>query len=207
MTIKELLKEIEEFDLKNAKEPKDIRIILGKDVYGGPKARTIEPFCKATKIDFYKKFGQVAFIIDDLAFQPSELYVLGVLLRSLDKAVTFLEGLKTIDEGYEKFINYLYYTKHIVLINREGNASKFEVFKHRNVTDVLIVGSKTSKRALKNLKENKNIKMSKCVHCSPKNQGKDDNDEYYTTWFKYDDKYLEKVDDLKQTSLNSFFIL
>lgn len=205
-TIDDLINEINGYSANGKSEPTNIKILLGYDVYN-PNNRVVESYCKSTNISIYKDFEQVAFLMEDLSFQSSEIFVLGLMLRSLDAASIFLDKLKNISYGYVKFVEYLYYEKGIVLINRNTKSNLFKNMKSKPITHVLNIGKEMCKKVYKELSKHSGIKMAQCLHCSPINLASLNRDKYYSIWFKYEDIYLNQIQIAPMLSLKDFYIL
>lgn len=206
MTVDELIKEIEYFIPDYSKQPESLKLIIGQEGYNG--VCDDEKYCLNSEIKYYKRFKEVAFLLESMVPAPSELFILSVLFSSIDNAVEFLDKITTIKEPYVKTVEFLYFKYGIILINRKGKYRRFDIFKNENVTDILNIGLKPCPTIISHLNKCLNIpKGSSCLHCSPFNMATSFKS-YFNIWFRKDEKSLKKIDGLSgNTSFKDFSIL
>lgn len=133
-------------------EPKEIKIIFGISDY----FTRIQKF--DTEIKAYELFGSVAFLLNNRCdFISSESRIWNILLGFNNaKTKQFLWRIKSSYPNgkktrinFIKLIQYLYFEKGLLLLNREKKENKcFEYFKNKNVVDVLFVGTSYKYKSL-----------------------------------------------------------
>ena len=203
MDLNTLLIEIEKYDYSKSMKPSQLSVILG---YDSVNSNRTDSFSENTNIDIYKSFMEVAFLFEEFAINASEIFMLGILLGSIDNASNFLKKMKALDNGYEKLINYLYYKKHIVLVNRNTKANQLiELAREYDIKEVLIIGKEhVSKKALSLLKPD--TLVGQVLHCSPRNLSIYP-DEFFNVWFLHNDLFINNIESFKKTKFDSFNLL
>lgn len=206
VTILQLINLIDTYKIDTSKKIREVKIVLGEEGYSG--VCWDEDYCiNHSSIDIYKEFKEVAFIMNDLSYKCSELFVLGLILGDNKLAIEFLDGLRKIKDGFYKFIEYIYYEHGIVFINRVEKKKCFELFDKNGykVTDVMIIGSKPYLSCINKMKSSVPA-TGKLIHCSSYNLGSDPED-YAKTWITHDDNRIKKISNHSKTSFNKFIII
>lgn len=200
MTIDDLINDIENMDSTEKTELDELKVIIGQNGFNG--FCDDERYALTSPIDIYKTFKEVAFIEEKFNLAASEIFVVGLLFGNLNIAAKFIDCAKKKGLHYSKFVEFLYYKHHIVLVNRKSKAIRFKVFDTKFVTDVLNVGGTLCDSVIKHLsKKNKKVRMGQCLHCSPKVMN---TDRYFRLWFLNDDSSINSIGKFLKTSFNEF---
>ena len=126
------------------KEPNHIKIIFGLSDFHYPIQKYSGP------IEIYKKFGSVAFLLNNRCdYISSETRVWNILLgENTENTKLFLNKIKAVTPNsietrinISNLISCLYFEKGVLLLNRNvEDMTLFKIFQNKNVTDVLFLG-------------------------------------------------------------------
>ena len=184
MNMLELLIEIENFH--GSIEPNNIKLIVGKSNLSYDVQSKYDII---GNIDIYKHFKHCAFVVEKwkTSLNDAECCVWSLLLDiSLSESKDFLNNIKS-KKMENKLIEWLYFKQGIIMINRQGYAKDFRIFKKYQVSHVLIVSDYSYKVVLSNF--DKLTKVGIVPHPSKQNWGilKDE------TWGKHTNKHVKSA--------------
>jgi hypothetical protein len=207
-TANQILSQYLEFKEKNQCHlPNKLLLITGQDRYNDgthPRGQTSLSSPPYTMFGDYVGFSEIAFLTHNWFTPDTLIHIMSLFFGSIDETAQFINLLHQNNITFFDFARFLYYEKHIFLVNRDQLASSASSIFFNKITHILDVGSTNVGTTQNIANSNHSIHYGQVVHCSSRQQY---NPDRFAAWFLYDNLFIHNpLTANPSTSFNDFLI-